>query len=93
MLLTPMYSQADDYLFADVNRDGEVTLSDINAVIDVILGKPVTPPQQNKTFTVNGVSFKMIRVEGGTFTMGATAELSVLPAWFKSRTTTSARPK
>ncbi|MBP5375886.1 MAG: SUMF1/EgtB/PvdO family nonheme iron enzyme, partial [Bacteroidaceae bacterium] len=27
-----------------------------------------------KTFTVNGVSFKMISVEGGTFTMGATSE-------------------
>ena len=25
-------------------------------------------------FTVNGVSFEMVRVEGGTFTMGATAE-------------------
>ena len=29
---------------------------------------------QSKTFTVNGVSFTMVRVEGGTFTMGATAE-------------------
>ena len=27
-----------------------------------------------ETITVNGVSFKMIRVEGGTFTMGATSE-------------------
>lgn len=27
-----------------------------------------------KTFSVNGVSFKMIRVDGGTFTMGATSE-------------------
>ena len=34
--------------------------------------------QQNaassQTFTVNGVSFKMVYVEGGTFTMGATSE-------------------
>lgn len=29
---------------------------------------------ENKTFTVNGVSFDMIAVEGGTFIMGATAE-------------------
>ena len=29
---------------------------------------------QNKVFTVNGVSFKMIAVKGGTFTMGATPE-------------------
>lgn len=30
----------------------------------------------NRTFTVNGVSFTMIAVEGGTFTMGATSEQS-----------------
>ena len=29
------------------------------------------------TFTANGVTFKMIRVEGGTFTMGATDEQEV----------------
>ena len=29
---------------------------------------------QNKVYTVNGVSFKMIAVKGGTFTMGATEE-------------------
>lgn len=28
----------------------------------------------NETFTVNGVSFEMVYVEGGTFTMGATSE-------------------
>ncbi len=31
-------------------------------------------PVQDESFTVNGVSFKMVGVEGGTFTMGATAE-------------------
>ncbi len=31
-------------------------------------------PAEEETFTVNGVTFKMIKVEGGTFTMGATAE-------------------
>ena len=29
---------------------------------------------QTRTFTVNGVSFTMVAVEGGTFMMGATAE-------------------
>ena len=29
---------------------------------------------QTQTFTVNGVSFEMVRVDGGTFTMGATQE-------------------
>lgn len=34
-----------------------------------------TPPaSQDRTFTVGGVTFKMIAVEGGTFTMGATSE-------------------
>ena len=32
------------------------------------------PAMQNKTFTVGGVSFTMVAVEGGTFTMGATSE-------------------
>lgn len=29
---------------------------------------------ENKTFTVNGVSFEMVAVKGGTFTMGGTSE-------------------
>ena len=32
------------------------------------------PPSNSITVTANGVSFKMIKVQGGTFTMGATAE-------------------
>lgn len=36
--------------------------------------KPVPTDVPEQTFTANGVSFKMIRVEGGTFTMGATTE-------------------
>jgi len=59
---------------ADVNGDGEINIADINAVIDIILGGGPTPPSDTEIFTVNGVSFKMVGVEGGTFTMGATAE-------------------
>ena len=33
-----------------------------------------TPASQDRSFTVGGVTFKMIAVEGGTFTMGATNE-------------------
>lgn len=36
-------------------------------------GGAVTPSSGN-TFTVNGVSFTMMPVEGGTFQMGATSE-------------------
>ena len=36
--------------------------------------KPETYTRKVETFYANGVSFEMVRVEGGTFTMGATAE-------------------
>jgi len=40
--------------------------------------QPIKPPKKStatsQTFTVGGVTFKMIKVEGGTFTMGGTAE-------------------
>lgn len=62
---------ASDDIYGDVNKDGEVNIADVNAVVEVILGMPVTPPQQNKTFTVNGVTFNMVKVDGGTFIMGA----------------------
>ena len=41
--------------------------------VEDLLEKPL-PVEVSNVYTVNGVSFKMIRVEGGTFTMGATAE-------------------
>lgn len=55
---------------ADVNSDGEINIADINTIIDLIL----FPLSASKTFTVNGVTFKMIAVKGGSFTMGATTE-------------------
>ena len=42
--------------------------SDSTAMVDTV------PNVVNQTFTVNGVSFDMVEVVGGTFTMGATAE-------------------
>ena len=39
-----------------------------------LLTMTVVVAQSNKTFTVEGFSFKMIYVEGGTFTMGCTSE-------------------
>ncbi len=71
MLLTPICSQAGDYHYADVNRDGEVTIDDVNAVIDAILGSAIEPTPESKTFTANGVSFTMVPVTGGLFVMGA----------------------
>ena len=57
---------------ADTNLVGGVTMDDLTALINYLLtnvwpwDEPVT-----ETFTVNGVSFKMVAVEGGTFMMGA----------------------
>lgn len=57
---------------ADCNGIDGITIADVTALIDYLLtgNWPWVVPGVD-TFTVNGVSFKMITVEGGTFTMGA----------------------
>ena len=62
---------------ADVDLNGLINISDVTSLIDYLLHGiwPSEEPQpQTETFTVNGVSFTMVAVEGDTFTMGATAE-------------------
>lgn len=56
----------------DVNNDGVVNIADVYAMIDLILEN--TDTSTDETIVVNGVAFKMIHVDGGTFKMGATAE-------------------
>ena len=58
---------------ADVNGDGEISIADVNSVIALILQMQASHVE---TFTVGGVSFKMIEVEGGTFRMGNYVTLS-----------------
>lgn len=59
----------------DVDQDGRVGISDVSCLIDYLLsgddswGGSQTVPQ-TEIFTVNGVSFKMVAVEGGRFAMG-----------------------
>ena len=60
---------------ADIDRDGEVTINDLTKLIDHLLDGADLNPAEVKTYTVNGVSFNMVVVDGGTFTMGLTAEL------------------
>ena len=59
----------------DVNEDGKVDISDIVAVINIIAtgGDDIVTPTPGKTVTyeVEGVKFKMVEVEGGTFYMGS----------------------
>ena len=58
----------------DVNGDHEVNIADVNTIINIILGGSAPTPSETETISVNGVAFKMVKVEGGTFTMGATPE-------------------
>ena len=60
---------------ADTNIDEQINITDVTVLINYLLTD--CWPEDDlgyETFTVNGVTFKMIAVEGGTFTMGATAE-------------------
>lgn len=50
----------------DINEDAQVDIADVNGAINIMLGRA----PRTTVFTVNGVSFKMIQVQGGTFTMG-----------------------
>lgn len=59
----------------DVDEDGKININDVTTLINYLLsGKWPEPELQNETFTVNGVTFTMVAVKGGTFTMGATTE-------------------
>ena len=49
---------------ADVNHDGETNIADVNAVLGLILDEQAN---HIETFTVAGVTFSMVEVEGGTF--------------------------
>ena len=60
---------------ADTNSDGMIGIADVTTIIDYILAGGVWPWEDplpvTETFTVNGVTFTMVAVEGGTFTMGS----------------------
>ena len=56
----------------DINHDGKVTINDVTALIGRLLNSSDVAGVV-ETYTVNGVSFDMVMVEGGTFSMGATA--------------------
>ena len=62
------FTVGQEFPRGDVSQDGIVDINDVSALINYLLtGKwPAI-----ETITVNGVSFKMIGVEGGTFMMGA----------------------
>ena len=63
---------------ADCDGSGAVNISDVTLLIDYLLTghwqEEPEPTPEVTSFTVNGVTFKMVTIEGGTFTMGATDE-------------------
>ena len=63
---------------ADVDRNGSVDPADISTLINYLLNGtwPGGDEPEGEVITVNGVSFTMMPVEGGTFMMGATEEQS-----------------
>ena len=77
---------------ADANNDGDVNIADVTKLISAVLsGKELDPKEEPiegaETFTVNGVTFTMMPVEGGTFTMGATPEQGSSDPWNDERPT------
>lgn len=71
-LMMVAFFTANAQLKDDVNDDGVVDLSDATTLIDHVLNG--VNNGSTHTFIANNVMFEMVRVEGGTFTMGATAE-------------------
>ena len=65
---------------ADCDLSGGVGMDDLTTLINYLVfnqwpPEPEIPDEPiTQTITVNGVSFNMVKVEGGTFMMGATAE-------------------
>lgn len=53
----------------DVNNDGKVDIKDVTAAIENELAEHQSSPANE--YNVNGVKFSVIKVEGGTFLMGA----------------------
>lgn len=58
---------------SDVNGDGNINAADVTSVYNIILNGQEPEPVVTE-FTVNGITFKMVTVDGGTFRMGATDE-------------------
>ncbi len=63
---------------ADLDANGSVDVSDVNGIVNIMLGK--ASADVTTTYTVNGVSFKMVQVGGGTFTMGGSDFINENPA-------------
>ena len=67
---------------SDLDGDRIVSISDITFLIDyLIYGPPEENVPQTETFTVEGVSFTMVFVQGGTYIMGSGTNSDDTPHW------------
>ncbi|MBQ9555617.1 MAG: hypothetical protein IJV05_05275 [Muribaculaceae bacterium] len=58
--------EGTEFVRGDVDLNGSVSIDDVTALIDYLLkGEWPAEAPQPEVFTVNGVSFTMIPVEGG----------------------------
>ena len=73
-LMLATFTAGAQPLRGDVNLDGNVSIGDVTTLIDYLLTGQWPGGEQTETFTVNGVTFNMVVVEGGSFMMGATAD-------------------
>lgn len=81
LLMLASFKAGVEYQRGDVSQDGKVNITDVTCLIYYLLngswpnnGNPEDANTQ--VYTANGVTFNMIEVEGGSFTMGATSEQS-----------------
>ncbi len=73
-VLFPVSALASGYVKGDVDENGQVTIADVVSLISYLLTEKWvtdTPAFQSDTIPVGDMSLVMIRIEGGTFTMGA----------------------
>ena len=71
LMALPLSIVADDFERGDCNQDGSVNISDVTSLINYLLNSQWPSEVNDMTYTVNGVQFKMVTVEGGSFMMGA----------------------
>ncbi len=80
MLYNYLLAGDETYLAtSDINGDGNITSADVTALYDILLGN-AQPTPEYIDFTVGGITFRMIYVKGGTFTMGNNDIASESPA-------------
>ncbi len=83
--VTAIYSfllndDSSNLVSGDVNGDGSITAGDVTAVYNILLNGAEQEMPEYIDFEVNGVTFRMIYVKGGTFTMGNDNMASESPA-------------